>query len=110
VYAATTAGIFKSLNGGGLWSESDCRLRPHEVLSLAFDPTNSQTVYASTYLQGVFKSTNGAGSWTRISNGLPRWVNVNALAIDPSNPLSIMQQQLMGCTSRRTAVEPGIMQ
>ena len=53
-----------------------------EVLSLAFDPTNSQTIYAGVYNEtsvgGIFRSTDGGNNWENI--GLQS-EQVNSIAI-----------------------------
>src|SRR5439155_267180 len=56
------------------------------VTTLAIDPANTTTVYASGC--GVSKSTDGGGTWSDFNNGLPVTTQVNtwALAIDPLTP------------------------
>jgi len=62
--------LYKSTNGGDTWlpsnyasSISSC----YCIYSIAFDPNNSQTVYAATG-KGLYRSTSGGTSW--ISAGL----------------------------------------
>jgi photosystem II stability/assembly factor-like uncharacterized protein len=56
-----------------------------EVIAIAIDPRNHNTVYAGDDHGGVFKSTNGGESWVASSSGLPRR-KIRALAINPSEP------------------------
>jgi hypothetical protein len=58
VYAVTDSSIFKSTNGGSLWSNTNFTI-PHieslYIKSFAIDPTNINTIYAGTGY-GVFKT------------------------------------------------------
>lgn len=66
VYAATTEGVYKSTNGGDSWVPKLDGLGTFgglEVTNLVIDPTNSQTLYISTWGDGVYRSTNGGDSW-----------------------------------------------
>jgi len=89
------AGVFKSIDGGKIWSAVNAGLGNADVGALAIDPVNPSTIYAGTYVHGgseiggVFKSTNGGNSWTPMNTGLQDSLNVNALTIDPSSPATI---------------------
>ena len=119
-----SARIYKSTNAGGLWAPSENGLPlPQDlgpsgafnyaymggIVPLVFDPSNTQTLYAGSFLayspdvagaseptiaNGVFKSTDGGATWVHSSNGLPHILSpsssqydVLALAINPANPL-----------------------
>jgi photosystem II stability/assembly factor-like uncharacterized protein len=57
-------------------------------LSLAVDPTDSNTVYAGGFIpSGVLKSTNGGQSWVAATE--PFLANVSGLAIDPTAPSTV---------------------
>jgi photosystem II stability/assembly factor-like uncharacterized protein len=74
------------------------------ISSLAFDPTNPNTLYATTGIGdwcgggspgdpnpvgfGIWKSTNGGDSWFAINNGLAD-LTVSHLVVDPSNPQTL---------------------
>lgn len=111
IYAGSGGGgVFKTSDAGGTWTpvnsglpgfRSSCAAAPGppgfdtHVLAIVIDPSNSATVYAVVSSRtfpfgfglgkggGVFKSTDGGGSWTPANSGL---TNVEALAIDPTNP------------------------
>ena len=74
LYAGTCAGLYKSTNGGGSWSQVNNGL---PILSnpVVIDPSNPDTLYAGTSA-GLYKSTNGGGSWSPVNNGLS---NTNCL-------------------------------
>ena len=90
VYATASGGVFHSRDGGNTWA----RLAPipsnPTVWSLTVDPTNSNTLYASTSPAGAFKSTDGGASWTAISKGVPPaadgTLGVYQIWVDPKSP------------------------
>src|SRR2546427_5845569 len=65
LYAGTTsAGVFKSIDGGTHWRAVNAGLGATSVRALAIDPQASTALYAATCGGGVFKSTDGGGSWS----------------------------------------------
>lgn len=72
-------GLVKSTNGGGSWSSINSGL-PSNVLNLAIDPVNAQTLYAGTS-GSLFKSTDGGNSWQPLNGA---WASMS-LAIDSSS-------------------------
>ncbi|GEM_PF-1686129 len=96
LYAGTAGGaLFKSINGGAAWFPANIGLTG-EVHALVVDPTTPNTLYAGTYgtygaygtYGRVFKSTNGGVNWIPANTGLTD-MNIQALAIDPSNPSTL---------------------
>ncbi len=81
---APMVGLWKSSNGAQSWSRVQGGFPCSQVLSLAIDPQNSNTVYAGTAC-GVFKSTDGGGNWRAVNQGLSER-GIEALAINPQNP------------------------
>jgi photosystem II stability/assembly factor-like uncharacterized protein len=51
---------------------------------IAFDPTNSNTVYVGTATGGVWKSTNGGTSWAPLTDNQQSF-SIFSIAIDPTN-------------------------
>jgi photosystem II stability/assembly factor-like uncharacterized protein len=74
IYASNKQWVSEGPDGGG-------------VNALTIDPSDSQTVYASTD-GGIFKSTDGGAAWSAINTGLTD-TNVRALALDPSDSQTV---------------------
>ncbi len=63
IYAGTTLGLFKSTNGGTTWKT----LNDAQVNALAFDPSQSRTMYLAMEYDGLGKSEN-SGETIRLAN------------------------------------------
>ncbi|MCF8243700.1 MAG: T9SS type A sorting domain-containing protein [Saprospiraceae bacterium] len=73
VYAATSDGVYKSINGGDSWT-----LVHNVVLAndLVIHPTNPDIVVVGCGNQsspgyGIYRTSNGGANWTKITAGLP---------------------------------------
>jgi hypothetical protein len=93
VYAATTVGIFRSLDGGRNWKERmQGMTEVNFVVTLAIDPQRPNVLYAGT-TGGVYRTINATESWEKKSIGMvasdakmaSMALGVNGLAIDPTN-------------------------
>ena len=95
-------GVYRSRDGGGTWQKVLYKNEDIGAIDLAFDPTNSQTIYASLWNvrrppwfiyapangpgAGIFKSTDGGNNWTQLTTGLPtEGVGRIGLAVSPTN-------------------------
>jgi hypothetical protein len=69
--------IFKTVNQGTTWTQSDTGLPDIPVLKLLVDKSDptGQTVLAGTDV-GIFRSTNGGGSWSSFNTGINTTVPV----------------------------------
>ncbi|MGA9774080.1 MAG: hypothetical protein WBV94_33930 [Blastocatellia bacterium] len=95
VYAATTRGVYKSVDGGESWRKTNPDLQGVFVFvyTIAVDPSNNSTIYAGITEggafegpnNGIFKSVDGGSKWKKISNGLEQYY-AEAIAVDPTNP------------------------
>jgi photosystem II stability/assembly factor-like uncharacterized protein len=93
VYAGSTAGFFRSPDGGKSWGASNVAFSTFTVNGLVMDPSSSEILYAGvgrpgTSGGGVYKTTNAGGTWTQANNGLPDRA-VQALVIDTGFPATI---------------------
>ncbi len=77
LYAATSEGIFKSINAGSSWTQ---QLNYKMVMDLKLNGADTSILYASignltNFIplseKGIFKSTNGGNNWTKLTGGLP---------------------------------------
>jgi uncharacterized protein (TIGR03437 family) len=71
VYVAAGNGVFRSIDGGGLYGAANSGFPEGGVLvtSVAVDAGDNSAVYASTG-SGVFRSRDGADSWQLADTGL----------------------------------------
>ena len=78
IYVGTrSAGIYKTINGGGSWQPVNSGISIGSVKTLLLDTQNPKTLYALTQ-GGLYKTTNGAEDWKRIAE-------TNVVAMDPNN-------------------------
>jgi len=86
VYVSTTAGIFRSDDGGDSWRDISGSLAG--VTHVTADPTNVDIAFATTQ-QHLYKTTDGGATWHDLNALLPDGILPSALRIDPSNPSTI---------------------
>jgi photosystem II stability/assembly factor-like uncharacterized protein len=96
-------GVYRSLDGGATWQKVLYKNENIGAIDLAFDPANSQTLYASLWATrrppwfiyapsngpggGIFKSTDRGTTWQPLTSGLPsEGVGRIGLAVAPTNP------------------------
>jgi len=97
VAAGTDTGIFLSHDGGIHWSRisplDNFQLQP--VVSLAFDPTDSGTIYAGTpHLP--WKTTDSGSSWQPIHNGMLDDSDVFSIQVDRNRPQRLFASACSG--------------
>src|SRR6266850_773299 len=80
-------GVYRSRDGGATWQKVLFKNDDVGAIDLAFDPTNSQIVYATLWNvrrppwfiyapangpgAGIFKSLDGGSTWKEVSEGIP---------------------------------------
>jgi len=94
VFAATSFGLYKSVNSGGAWS----RLLAAPVTDVLQNPSNGSVLFAAvgcpqaacpaaSLANGVYKSVDGGATWSHLSGGFPSFdVGRIQLAIAVSSP------------------------
>ncbi|MBN1247697.1 MAG: IPT/TIG domain-containing protein [Anaerolineae bacterium] len=87
LYAATGKGLYKSVDGGAVWFESQQGLSGVSPYALAVSPHDVDEVYASTNSRGVLRSNSGGRSWQALDVPSPGWAA--NLAVDPSTPTRV---------------------
>jgi hypothetical protein len=97
MYAAGVAGgVWKTTNGGASWTATSDLLSNIAVCSLAFDPTNTEVIYAGTGEGlfagdnvrggGIFKTTDGGASFTFLaSTSTTDFHYVNDIVVSPND-------------------------
>ena len=96
VYAGTPNGVYKTLDGGGIWTKIG--LAGAQVNALAIQPGDPLTVYAGTgvgsqsdtEIIGIFMSTDGGASWNQTLSReiIPDEAEINdvkTILVDPSD-------------------------
>jgi photosystem II stability/assembly factor-like uncharacterized protein len=95
-------GVYRSRDGGATWQKVLFKNNDVGAIDLAFDPTNSQIIYAALWNVrrppwfiyapangpggGVFKSVDGGTTWQQLTNGLPtEGLGRIGLAVAPTN-------------------------
>ncbi len=61
-------GVFKSLDGGTTWTQSNAGMGNTTVCKMVQHPGNAQIFLAATS-NGIYRSTNGGGNWTLTASG-----------------------------------------
>jgi photosystem II stability/assembly factor-like uncharacterized protein len=79
-------GVFRSKDGGETWEKVLYKDENTGAIALAFDPSNSQIIYADLWAarqgpwengafqgpgSGLFKTTDGGNTWRQLTKGLP---------------------------------------
>jgi photosystem II stability/assembly factor-like uncharacterized protein len=97
-------GVFRTMNGGKSWESVLYKDENTGAVALAFDPTNTKTIYAVLWAarqgpwengqfqgqtSGLFKSIDGGTTWNQMTKGLPTTTEgLGRIGIDvsPSDP------------------------
>jgi len=104
VYGANPdRGVYRTRDGGATWQKVLFKSNDLGAIDLAFEPGNSQTIYASLWNtrrppwsvyppsygpgSGLYKSTDGGSNWQPLTSGLPtEGVGRIGIAPAPSSP------------------------
>jgi photosystem II stability/assembly factor-like uncharacterized protein len=108
-------GVFRSRDGGASWQRVLGEGDAVGAIDLAFEPGNSQVVYASLWQtrrtpwniyppangpgSGLYKSSDGGTHWTRLGNGFPEHVGrvgIDVARSDPKRVYAIVDGQKLG--------------
>ena len=76
-----SARVFKSVDGGANWTPIFISLRRASI-NVVIDSNTPTTLYADTNL-GILKSTDSGVNWTELNTGIPNFLSVNSITIDP---------------------------
>jgi photosystem II stability/assembly factor-like uncharacterized protein len=87
IYAATTKGLFKTMNQAERWERIGQSLPDQFISTMLIHPTNGNELYLGGRA-GVFKSVDGGLTWGAINQGLAT-LNIRSLAMSPQSPRTI---------------------
>ncbi len=91
ILAATSGGIFKSINAGSSWTRKSSNSNHYK--DIVFMPNNPQIVYA-TEGGRFYRSSNTGETWTQITNGIPTGTRgVIAVSQDDSMAVYVLMAQ-----------------
>src|SRR5947207_5494564 len=100
VFAATSFGVYRSLDGGENWTQMTNGLPSvsptgpvRGATDIVIDPNTLDTAYAAFWAAGVYRTSNAnaaSPTWTKLTNGLPigNFSRI-ALGVDPSSPQTL---------------------
>lgn len=83
ILAATTSGIYRSIDAGATWSLRQAG----NVYDMVFKPNNKDTIYAA--IEGnptIIRSVNNGGTWGSLTTSFPASARKAALAVTPDDP------------------------
>lgn len=102
--AGTNRGIWRSEDAGDKWGQLDTSSTAGlvNVESLAFDPRNSQTIYAGTWYL-PYKSTDGGETWSITKTGIIDDSDIFAIEIDDRDPNHVIMSACSGIYETRNA-------
>lgn len=93
---SASGGLWKSTDGGAVWTTTTDELPSLGVTDIAIDPTNGTTIYIATgdgdagdtYSVGVLKSTDGGDTWntTGLNWSTAQTRRITRLLMHPDNP------------------------
>ncbi len=93
VYAATSEGVWKSINAGATWFQM---LNYKMAMDMEINPADTSVLYVSignlsNYVPnanvGIYKSTNAGSLWTKLTGGLPAtWSGKTTIELYKGNP------------------------
>ena len=97
-------GVFRSNDQGKSWEKISPDDHPsiRNVQSLAFDPANTNIVYAGTSRQ-TWRTKDGGSNWELLKKGIPDLSNVLSIIVDKHNGLFVVAGSASGIYRSETA-------
>lgn len=99
IYVATNDYIYKTRDGGQVWTNLSQGMSHSRVIAMAIDPAYPATVYAGTKGDAVYKSHDGGQRWASMRSGLDDATIssvVNQFLFDPADAQHIFIATTMG--------------
>jgi photosystem II stability/assembly factor-like uncharacterized protein len=94
-----TGGFLVNIDGGNNWVaknyyDEKTNISGVDILTMAVDPVNSNTVYLGSVDNGIFSSNDGGGKWTKNAEFLA--TKVYGIAINHQQPETIYATGVLG--------------
>jgi photosystem II stability/assembly factor-like uncharacterized protein len=86
LWAGRRGEVGRSRDGGQTWEFFSAGLPPLDLVALAPDPVDPETLYAGTRQDGVFKSTDAGETWSPVGTWPAGVILQRGLAVDPADP------------------------
>ncbi len=80
VFGDNTGHVFKTVDGGGSWTDISGDLPNVPANDIAVDPDNANSFYLATDV-GIFRTTNGGVNWIPLVTGMPRALAIISLKL-----------------------------
>ena len=84
VYAATLAGLFKTINGAASWVRVGESLPDQMIVAMVVDRARAGVLYVAAR-DGIHRSEDGGKTWVALNDGLST-TNIRSLAQSPTDP------------------------
>ncbi len=92
-FASNVSGrVYKTVNGGGSWTDISGDLPNLKVNDIAIDPDLPNTLYIATE-RGVYSTADGGNTWNLLGTGLP---NVTVTGLKLHRPTRILRAATFG--------------
>jgi photosystem II stability/assembly factor-like uncharacterized protein len=88
IWAASSAGVFRSVDGGATWSGVGGPIA--DVRFLAVSAADADKAWAAAGVHAhIYRTADGGASWTDVTAGLPASLNPSSFFADPREPDTI---------------------
>jgi len=105
LYAGTSDGVYQSTDAGSTWTVESNQGTP--ALVVAISPTNNNILYATHGSTGIQKSIDGGNTWIDVTNNLGTPTIILDLAINPTDPNTVIVAPYGHCLGIRKTTDGG---
>ncbi len=88
LYFGSTAGLFKSPNGGLSFAAGMKGMKAAEIVAMAVAPSSPGVIYAGQTHYGLMKTDNGGKTWTKLPD-FEGAMRIRGIAVHPADPNTV---------------------